>query len=414
MCEVCDTPRSEAGKGRTASEIGPPLPIICDPGERQSAPPPPAAFISSLPRKSRLKGLASVFALITIILSAIWISNQRQRISAPTSASPASLSTLSHFDSTAVWNPPENAWQTIQNSCRKPNPELVTKCMTEIMQRGGASSEALAFTKLVGDGYMTDFHQTGSLSVATAFHPLRANDNDSLYIINGSPPLIDPNRVSARLDITKDPLYKSLISKYPRVTLWGHEEFQRFESNGAEQKLIFTFVLLNGCHACEVAGHAWIAFEFDTSGRLLGTKLLNLTEAAPDIHNSAAINQIAQLPSTLTPNVTFTDFYSRFQQAINQRDENSLRELMAANFQWALDGYTTRNEALKNIQHIIGWQQFWASAQAAVKNSAEACKPPYCDNRAGYHVWAQSPFPLELLFEQDNDGIWHWTAVLGD
>ena len=47
---------------------------------------------------------------------------------------------------------------------------------------------------------------------------------------------------------------------------------------GGGQRFIFSFVLLNGCHACELAGHAQVAFDFSAAGRFLGTKLLRLTE----------------------------------------------------------------------------------------------------------------------------------------
>ena len=40
--------------------------------------------------------------------------------------------------------------------------------------------------------------------------------------------------------------------------------------------------LLNGCHACELAGYARYAFKFDESGRFAGTEYLGL-ETSPDI-----------------------------------------------------------------------------------------------------------------------------------
>ena len=46
---------------------------------------------------------------------------------------------------------------------------------------------------------------------------------------------------------------------------------------GGGQRFIFSFVLLNGCHACEVAGYARVAFDFSPAGKFLGTKLLRLT-----------------------------------------------------------------------------------------------------------------------------------------
>jgi hypothetical protein len=81
------------------------------------------------------------------------------------------------------------------------------------------------------------------------------------------------------IDIRKDPLYPAIARKSPRVELWGHADFKAMQAlPGGGQRFIFSFVLLNGCHTCEVAGYAQVAFDFTAAGRFLGTKLLRLTE----------------------------------------------------------------------------------------------------------------------------------------
>ena len=46
----------------------------------------------------------------------------------------------------------------------------------------------------------------------------------------------------------------------------------------ADSDFVFSFVLLNGCHACEVGGYAQIAFDFNRAGEFLGTKSLRLSK----------------------------------------------------------------------------------------------------------------------------------------
>lgn len=413
VCEVCDAPRVLAVESHT-SEVCEGKPLLSRNAFARPDGLMAAHSVSSVRKSSWRRRISlGVCALVAVIVT-MWSLRSITDITEPSRSASMTAPSSPHFGPAAIWHPPPRIWQTMQNMCRKSSAELVTHCMTDIMQKAGASVETVAFARFLGDGYMTNYRQAGTLGVATAFYPLRANDNDSVYIVNGSLPLIDPNQLSARVDVTKDPLYSVLITRYPRMTIWGHAEFQKVEANGSRQRLIFKVRLLNGCHACERAGYASIGIEFDALGRLLGTVLLGLSAATPDSLSPGAEKQVIQSTSTPLSDATFAEFYLKIHEAIDQRSEASLRELMADKFEWALDGYTTRDQALQNIQQIIGWQQFWSSAQAAVTKSPEICQSPYCNNRAGYHVWAKSPFPLELLFEQGADQRWRWTAVLGD
>jgi hypothetical protein len=111
---------------------------------------------------------------------------------------------------------------------------------------------------------------------------------------------------------------------------------------------------------------------------------------------------------------SFERFYGNFRTAVGRRDRAALKQLMAERFEWAADGYTTRDQALMNIGQIFGWDSFWQSAASATAQNARPCKPPYCMNRPGFETSARTPVPLEIMFEQDAAGQWHWTAVLGD
>ena len=82
-----------------------------------------------------------------------------------------------------------------------------------------------------------------------------------------------------RIDIRRDPLYPALVRKFPRLELWGKAYFKAIQPlPGGGHRFVFSFVLLNGCHACEVGGYAHVAFDFNRAGEFLGTKSLRLSK----------------------------------------------------------------------------------------------------------------------------------------
>jgi hypothetical protein len=119
----------------------------------------------------------------------------------------------------------------------------------------------------------------GKVDLGSVEYPTRANDNEEFVLLNGVPRVFHVSYDNLRgVDITKDPLYPSLLRKFPNLELWGHADFTSMEElSGGGQRFIFALVLLNGCHACEVGGAAHIAFDFDRSGFYQGTKLLRLS-----------------------------------------------------------------------------------------------------------------------------------------
>jgi len=154
-------------------------------------------------------------------------------------------------------------------------------CIVSALRQAGASPEATAGAVLLeGEGYLVDFRKMGKVDLASAVYPLRANDNEGYVLVNGRPRVVQVEDFAnwKRIDITKDPIYPALARKFPKLELWGTgAEFKAMQPlPGGGQRFVFSFVLLNGCHACEVGGYARIAFDFNPAGELLGTKLLGL------------------------------------------------------------------------------------------------------------------------------------------
>lgn len=106
----------------------------------------------------------------------------------------------------------------------------------------------------------------------------------------------------------------------------------------------------------------------------------------------------------------FAAFFASFRKAVLSSSRTAVKNLMSESFEWALDGYIPRDEALKNMDDM----KLWAGLRNAVMRAPAVCKSPYCNNRAGYRTWSNARDKVEIMFERDSGGNWHWTALLGD
>lgn len=80
-------------------------------------------------------------------------------------------------------------------------------------------------------------------------------------------------------DIRKDPRYPEIAAKFPNVQLFSVvDKLPQSEvgPDGTGLRLIFRFQLYNGCHACERAGYANIAYDFSDTGVLQGSSVVSL------------------------------------------------------------------------------------------------------------------------------------------
>lgn len=173
------------------------------------------------------------------------------------------------------------------------------ECKAKVMRKFGASSEAVAFSRLFQfKGFMTSFVELGKVNIANVYFTGMINDNERILLVNGSPPImdvegcgtpsmlmvirqpLDPDNETnclANIEIEKDPLYRSLVSKLadnPPEIWGGHAKFETMQyTRLGGQRIVIRFDLLS-CHACTLAGYAHVAYDFDSSGRFLGTNLL--------------------------------------------------------------------------------------------------------------------------------------------
>ncbi|PKN60957.1 MAG: hypothetical protein CVU53_00430 [Deltaproteobacteria bacterium HGW-Deltaproteobacteria-11] len=184
----------------------------------------------------------------------------------------------------ACWSPATQVMGMIRTACAPLAGTAFEECFIAGMQKSGASPQAVAFTKSIGNlGYMEALRRSGPVDIAFVVYPFRANENQGFLLINGTPPQIDVDDLNllSPENFKKDPRYASLKRQYPAVALWfgdrSGRDFPRMERTpDGGQRFIVRYRLLNGCHACELAGYAGYAFEFDKTGRFSGTKYLGI------------------------------------------------------------------------------------------------------------------------------------------
>ena len=192
----------------------------------------------------------------------------------------------------AVWTPTKGAQKRIADC----NPTSM-QCLTDVMRESRASSQAVQFATLLNhegdEGYMTSFRKMGKVDLVTVIHPFSANTNSAYWLVNGTPPVLetaltgeDQENTDAvderkRVDIKTQPLYTSLVRRFPKLDVElsrnTFENMRRLPEGG--QEFVFSYALVNGCRACEIGGYAHVGFDFDGAGNFLAAKLLRLSRA---------------------------------------------------------------------------------------------------------------------------------------
>jgi hypothetical protein len=186
----------------------------------------------------------------------------------------------------AVWDLPANLFGSFTDCYER------LECLMSVMKRGGASPQAMAFTRMMKDNcYLEKFTKMGKVDLAYVFFPGRANTNWAYFLVNGSPPIIatedvhlagqerEKFSIDISIDITKDPLYASWSKRYSKLNLYQPAVFQQMQSlPDGGQRFIFAYALIDGARVGKQAGWVLVAFNFDAQGRFLQARLVRLTQ----------------------------------------------------------------------------------------------------------------------------------------
>jgi hypothetical protein len=197
-------------------------------------------------------------------------------------------SNVQGFDAAALFQPGMGAMQMARETCGKVPGAQFGSCFVQQMQASGASPEAVAFMHAVHDnGFMRDFKDTGRVDIAFAFFPFAANENQHCMLVNGTPKVIDVDdyNLLPKDDLARNPAYAALLRKFPNLAVFpGDRSGTGFitakDLAGGGQQFVVPYVLVDGCHACARTGSLQLAFDFDGTGKFLGTRVAGVNPLA--------------------------------------------------------------------------------------------------------------------------------------
>lgn len=179
-------------------------------------------------------------------------------------------------------------------------------CVALRMQKAGAPAQAIAFTKeMNGEVYMSSFREMGKVDLASIDTPLWNDPQVSeAVLVNGTTRVMYLWDKVENIDITKDPFYPTLARQFPEVTMFplhGCDSMKKLPGGG--QRFICGFVLFNGCRACDIAGSANFAFDFDATGKFLKARLVNLEKFVEksEVTNTNETNETVKAVEFVVP-----------------------------------------------------------------------------------------------------------------
>jgi len=184
---------------------------------------------------------------------------------------------------------PMSIWNGLMD-CAKEQPEKWTDCDIDCfynnMKLCEASAEAIVFSRLFSEkAYLEEFREMGKIDLGWVTFPTRANTNQEVYLLNGSPSLISTKLSEEPVsDEMNDPLYSEMKNKYNDASLWEYNpqfiKKELLQNNG--ERYIFQYRFTNGCHACGTEYLANIGFDFNADGKFLKTTFLQIIKGELD------------------------------------------------------------------------------------------------------------------------------------
>jgi len=190
----------------------------------------------------------------------------------------------------AVWHMPSTFLVTAHKTCDSAPPPGFADCFINQMSAAGASPAAVAFTRMLqkessGDvGIMSGFNKSAPVDVAFVVYPLRANTNNGILFVNGTPRIVNAENLKLldQAGMQQSPQFQNTRAQFPKVSVWpGDRDGTTWPNSSAnpDGSVSFTlgYPLLNGCHACARAGFAEFNWNFGAQGKFQGTSFMGMT-----------------------------------------------------------------------------------------------------------------------------------------
>jgi hypothetical protein len=189
----------------------------------------------------------------------------------------------------AIWTPDNDDLSDIAQSCNAEQDS--SKCFLDQMENF-ASSEAVEFSQSLLEqppsraGYLKDLREAGTVDLGVVAYPRAGAADQGWVLLNGMPAIINVDNL-ARLPqsaMEKDPQFNALRRIHPHISLAIDAEERKDSampevqglSNGG-QRFVVEYALKDGCSACPDIAHASFGFDFDATGKFLGTKFLQVS-----------------------------------------------------------------------------------------------------------------------------------------
>ncbi len=229
-----------------------------------------------------MKSLVVLVALLAITLVIL---------PGPATAQNAAPASTAKIGPSSVWHMPATFLAGAHKACDSAPPPTFANCFINQMSTAGAPPAAVAFTRALqkqsgGDvGIMSGFEAVGpAVDVAFVVYPLRANTNNGLLFVNGTPKIVNAEDLNLldQASMQQSPQFQNTKAQFPNVNLWpGDRDGTTWPNSGSNSEggVSFTlgYPLRNGCHACAHAGFAEFNWKFGPTGKFLGTVFMGMT-----------------------------------------------------------------------------------------------------------------------------------------
>ena len=195
----------------------------------------------------------------------------------------------------AIWNPDMATMEKIYENCGSYTGVDLKNCFIKVMQESGASGQAIEFTSMMNnDAYMNGYKNLGNVDAAFVYYPLQSDNHNGCVLVNGLPGIInvDDDNLLPVGDMELDKGYKDLEKTYTHIALFPGDRKStvypyNIELPDKENRVVVNYSIKNGCNTCELLGFAEFGFDFDSTGKFIGCKFLNLKKTVEDNSQSS-------------------------------------------------------------------------------------------------------------------------------
>src|SRR5450755_2119560 len=139
----------------------------------------------------------SLLLVALLVAATIGFAQNPPAASAGASQTPLQKPLMGPITATSVWQIPVTFIAASHKACDSAPPPSFADCFINQMSKAGASPAVVAFTRMLqkqsgGDvGIMSGFNKVGPVDVAFVVYPLRANTNNGILFVNGTPKIVN-------------------------------------------------------------------------------------------------------------------------------------------------------------------------------------------------------------------------------